>query len=224
MDKIGLFGGTFDPIHRGHVHIARAVAEELALQAVVLIPAGDPYHKAAPTRTPAVQRLAMVELALAEAPYLAASDCDLRRTGATYTWDTVQRFRQAYPRAQLWWLLGMDSLLHIHTWHRYRDLLAAVNVAVAPRGEAGLPEINPALQDWLPQALAKARQQPHGADGGRLHVLQTNWLPVSSSAIRQAYARGEVKAAAADLSPAVAAYIARHRLYAATAANHGDHA
>ena len=108
--KIGLFGGTFDPIHQGHVHMALAFAAELALDSVILIPAGDPYHKEQP-RTAAAHRLAMVEAAIAEHPQLAVSDCDMVREGATYTVDTVQIFRQLFPQAQLWWLLGMDSLL-----------------------------------------------------------------------------------------------------------------
>lgn len=213
MKRLGLFGGTFDPVHCGHVAMAQAFADELALETVVLIPAGDPYHKTEATRTAAADRLAMVRAAVTGDARLAVSDCDVLREGATYTFDTVQMFRQAFPQAQLWWLLGMDALLQIHTWHRYRALLAEVNLAVAARGTAGLQQLDASLHHWLPQALAKARQQPEGCDGGRLHLLQTPWLPVSSSDIRAAYRQGTPAVAAAKLPPAVAEYIARHGLY-----------
>ncbi len=117
MKNIGLFGGTFDPIHNGHLHIARAFADEIGLDLVVFLPAGDPYHKDS-TRTPAQERLNMVELAIADEPKFAASDCDIVRDGATYTFDTVQIFRQQFPGAQLWWLMGSDSLMQLHTWKK----------------------------------------------------------------------------------------------------------
>ena len=118
MPRIGLFGGTFDPIHNGHLHIARSFADELDLESVILLPAGDPYHKTTP-RTAAHHRLAMAEIAAQADSRLAVSDCDIVRQGATYTHDTVQIFRQHFPAAELWLLIGMDSLLHLHTWHRW---------------------------------------------------------------------------------------------------------
>ena len=114
MKNIGLFGGTFDPIHNGHLHIARAFADEIGLDTVVFLPAGDPYHKD-PSRASAQDRLIMTELAIADDPHFAASDCDIVRDGATYTFDTVQIFRQQFPAAQLWWLIGSDNLMKLHT-------------------------------------------------------------------------------------------------------------
>lgn len=213
MIRIGLFGGTFDPVHNGHLRIARTFADELAVDTVVFIPAGDPYHKDTPTRTAATHRLAMVARAIAGEARFAASDCDTARRGATHTFDTVQIFRQAYPQAQLWWLLGMDALLGIHTWHRYQALLASVNIAVAARGSQSLNQINSALRAWLPEALAKAQQQPEGNDGGRLHLLQAAWSDISATQIRQAYAAGKGAASRGDLPADVASYIAQHHLY-----------
>ena len=112
--RIGLFGGTFDPIHKGHTHIARAFADELKLDSVIFLPAGDPYHKDG-AQTPSEHRLAMTELAASADPRFAVSDCDIVRGGATYTFDTVQIFRQQFPTAELWWLLGMDSQQKKHT-------------------------------------------------------------------------------------------------------------
>ncbi len=156
----------------------------------------------------------MVELAIADEPRFAASDCDMVRIGATYTFDTVSIFRQAYPQAQLWWLMGMDSLLHIHQWQRYQALLQQANFAVAPRGEGRLAAVAPAVQQWLPEALAKAVRQPQGHDGGRLHLLQTPYWPISSTEIRAQCGHG--RAGVQEVLPAaVAAYIAKNHLYQA---------
>ena len=210
--KIGLFGGTFDPIHQGHVHMALAFAAELALDSVILIPAGDPYHKEQP-RTAAAHRLAMVEAAIAEHPQLAVSDCDMVREGATYTVDTVQIFRQLFPQAQLWWLLGMDSLLQLHTWRHWQTLVRQANIAVAARGADNLNRVNPALHGWLPEALAKQVQQPEGSDGGRLYLLQAAPYAASATAIRSALAAGTAAPDVANIPPPVAEYITRHGLY-----------
>ena len=117
--KLGLFGGTFDPIHNGHLHIARAFADQLHLGNVIFLPAGDPYHKIK-TQTSASHRLAMTRLAIEHDERFAVSDLDIVRKGATYTIDTLHIFKQHYPNAQLWWLLGMDSLMQLHTWKNCR--------------------------------------------------------------------------------------------------------
>ena len=133
MNKLGLFGGSFDPIHNGHLHIARAFADELALDSVIFLPAGDPYHKNA-TSASAAQRLAMVEAAIESDSRFAASDVDMVRDGATYSVDTVQIFRQHFADAELWWLMGMDSLLQLHTWKNWRTFARLTHIAVAARG------------------------------------------------------------------------------------------
>ena len=169
MPRIGLFGGTFDPIHNGHLHIARSFADELDLESVILLPAGDPYHKTAP-RTAAHHRLAMAEIAAQADSRLAVSDCDIIRQGATYTHDTVQIFRQHFPAAELCLLLS--------------------SLAQAPAP----------LQTWLAEALPQ----------GRLHILQAEPLPISSSQIRQQLAAEHTSP---DLPPAVLGYIRQHQLY-----------
>ncbi|WP_338809220.1 nicotinate (nicotinamide) nucleotide adenylyltransferase [Neisseria leonii] len=198
--RIGLFGGTFDPVHNGHTQIARAFADELALDTVIFLPAGDPYHKNAP-RTPAEHRLAMTQLAVRDDARFAVSDCDIVRSGATYTVDTVQIFRQQFPQAQLWWLMGMDSLLQLHTWKNWQMLVRQTRIAVAARGESSLSAVPSELRNWLGGAL----------ENGTLHLLQTPLYPVSSSEIR-----GRLKSGpAADewLDAAVADYIRCHGLY-----------
>ena len=204
MPRIGLFGGTFDPIHNGHLHIARSFADELDLESVILLPAGDPYHKTAP-RTAAHHRLAMAEIAAQADSRLAVSDCDIIRQGATYTHDTVQIFRQHFPAAELWLLIGMDSLLQLHTWHRWQDLVRQCRIAAAPRPGSSLAQAPAPLQSWLAEALPQ----------GRLHILRAEPLPISSSQIRQQLATGHTSP---DISPEVLSYIQQHQLYCHTGA------
>ncbi|PIT49851.1 nicotinate-nucleotide adenylyltransferase [Snodgrassella communis] len=211
MKRIGLFGGTFDPPHNGHIHIAQAFADELELESVIFIPAGEPYHKQVVTRTTAAQRLAMVEQMIAVDERFSVSDCDVVRKGPTYTIDTVSLFHQVFAQAQLWWLLGMDSLLQLPNWHRYEALLQGVNLAIAQRGEQRLAALPATLQQWLPEALAKNLTTPEGNDGGRAVLLQASFLPVSSTDIRKQWPMGSH-----DCVPAsVAEYIDRECLYQA---------
>ena len=204
MPRIGLFGGTFDPIHNGHLHIARSFADELDLESVILLPAGDPYHKTAP-RTAAHHRLAMAEIAAQADSRLAVSDCDIVRQGATYTHDTVQIFRQHFPAAELWLLIGMDSLLQLHTWHRWQNLVRQCRIAAAPRPGSSLAQAPAPLQNWLAEALPQ----------GRLHILQAEPLPISSSQIRQQLATQHTSP---DIPPEVLGYIRQHQLYCHTGA------
>ena len=199
MPRIGLFGGTFDPIHNGHLHIARSFADELDLESVILLPAGDPYHKTAP-RTAAHHRLAMAEIAAKADSRLAVSDCDIVRQGATYTHDTVQIFRQHFPAAEFWLLIGMDSLLQLHTWHRWQNLVRQCRIAAAPRPDRSLAQAPGPLQSWLAEALPQ----------GRLHILQAEPLPISSSQIRQQLATEHTSP---DIPPEVLSYIQQHQLY-----------
>ena len=180
MNKLGLFGGSFDPIHNGHLHIARAFADELGLDKVIFLPAGEPYHKTAP-RTPAAQRLAMVEAAIEGDSRFAASDVDMVRDGATYSVDTMQIFRQHFADAELWWLMGMDSLLQLHTWKNWRTFARLTNIAVAARAGQSLNLAPPELRDWLGEALQQ----------GSPKILSAPLLDISSSAIRRRVAAGE---------------------------------
>ena len=200
MTKLGLFGGSFDPIHNGHLHIARAFADELGLDNVIFLPAGEPYHKHS-TRTPAAQRLAMVEAAIAGDARFAASDVDMVREGATYSVDTVQIFRQHFANAELWWLMGMDSLLQLHTWKNWRTFARLTHIAVAARAGQSLNLAPPELCDWLGEALQQ----------GSLKILSAPLRDVSSSAIRRRAAAGQ--SIADDVPEAVARLIGQWGLY-----------
>lgn len=200
MKKIGLFGGTFDPIHNGHLHIARAFADEVGLDMVVFLPAGDPYHKDS-TQTAARHRFAMTELAIRDDERFAVSDCDIVREGATYTFDTVQIFRQQFPTAQLWWLLGMDSLLQLATWKKWQTLVRQVNIAVAARQGDSLNQAPRELHGWIGEAL----------QNGSFKLLNTPMYDASSTDIRRRLATGQ--SAEQWLQRRVERYIEQHKLY-----------
>lgn len=199
MEKIGLFGGTFDPIHNGHLHIARAFADEIGLDTVVFLPAGGPYHKDAAAAS-AADRLAMVELATAEDARFAVSDCDIVREGATYTFDTVQIFRRQFPSAQLWWLMGSDSLMKLHTWKKWQMLVRETNIAVALRQGGSLKHVPHQLHAWLGNAL----------QDGSVRILSAPMHNTSSTEIRRNLAGQGVSD---GIPPAAARYIREHRLY-----------
>lgn len=209
MRRIGLFGGTFNPPHNGHIHIAQAFADELKLDSVIFIPAGEPYHKQVTSGTTAAQRLAMVERVCAIDERFCVSDCDLLHKGPTYTFDTISRFRQVFAQAQLWWLLGMDSLLQLPKWYRYKALLGSINLAIAARGDSGLDTIPAELRLWLPAALNKMMLKPESCDGGRAYLLQASYLPISSTYIRNHWSNGGRD----DVPSAVAEYIDRECFY-----------
>lgn len=213
MKRIGLFGGTFDPPHNGHLHIARAFADELKLDSVIFIPAGEPYHKTHILQATAQQRLAMVELAIADDSRFAVSNCDLLRTGATYSFDTVSIFRQVFAQVQLWWLLGMDSFLQLPTWHRYQAFLRDVNLAVAMRDSYELSKLPLSLQDWLPQALTKTQNQPEGVDGGRAYLLACATMNISSTQLRNECCHDQYDLLRTQMPSAVVDYIRHERLY-----------
>ena len=202
MNNIGLFGGSFNPIHNGHLGIARAFADEIGLDTVLFLPAGMPYHKGGGT-IPASARMDMVQAALAEAgdARFAASDIDMVRQGATYSADTVQIFRQNFPTAQLWWLMGLDSLMQLASWKNWRTFARLTNIAVAARAGQSLGHAPRELHAWLGQAL----------QDGSLKILSAPLRDVSSSAIRQRVAAGEN--IADDVPDAVARLIAEWGVY-----------
>ena len=171
------------------------------MDTVVFLPAGDPYHKPQATQTSAAHRLAMTELAAAEDARFAVSDCDIVRGGATYTFDTVQIFRQQFPAARLWWLLGSDSLMKLHTWKKWQTLVKQTHIAVAMREGDSLGQTPRELHAWLGEAL----------QNGSVRILQAPLYDISSTRIRQDIRNGSLPDGL--IPPQVARYIREHGLY-----------
>jgi nicotinate-nucleotide adenylyltransferase len=191
MRRSGLFGGSFDPVHSAHVALARLALDQLGLDEVRWIPAGQPWQK---TRrlTAASDREAMVRLAIEGEDRFVLDRIELRRSGVSFTLDTVRELEATTPDTQWVLILGQDQYATLHTWHDWRELIAKVTLAVANRPDAK-PEVNPQI------AL-----EPH-------HSLTLPMMDVSSTEVRRRVAAGE---SIAGLVPdTVARYIENHGLY-----------
>jgi nicotinate-nucleotide adenylyltransferase len=191
MKRVGLFGGSFDPVHNAHVALARLALEQLHLDEVRWIPAGQPWQK---TRILAsgADREAMVRLAIAGEPRFTLDRIELRRHGVTFTLDTVRLLAAAEPASEWFLILGQDQYATLHTWRDWRELVALVTLAIANRPDAE-PTVN-----------AHIAKMPH-------QIVMLPMMDVSSTEVRRRVAAGEP---IADLVPdAVARYIERRQLY-----------
>ena len=131
--RIGIMGGTFDPIHIGHLIAASEVHRALNLDRVMFIPAGQPWQKAEHDLSTSADRLAMVELAVAGDDRFVASDIEIRRPGATYAIDTVEQLRMENPDDEFFWIVGDDVLVRIPTWHEWQKFVELVTVVAVNR-------------------------------------------------------------------------------------------
>jgi nicotinate-nucleotide adenylyltransferase len=196
--KLGVMGGTFDPIHLGHVAMAEAGVECAGLDLVLLIPASVPPHRAAAT-APADDRLAMVRLAADGHPHLEASDIELRRPGPSYTVDTLRALARERPGVELHLLLGWDAAREIGAWYAPDEVLRLARPVVVSR--PGYPV--PTGRD-----LAKA-----GIEPSRAVLCDVRTPDVDSTDVRRLVEGGSSLAGLVD--PAVEAYLKRRHLYAA---------
>lgn len=197
-----LFGGTFDPIHHGHLIVARFAAERLGISRVTLIPAAEPPHKRAAAITPVEDRLAMCRLAVAGDSLFEVSDCEAARGGRSYTIQTIEQLRsQAGSEDHFFWLIGADSLHELPTWFRAQELveLCTMVTVARPGFELGrLETLRPAFSEAQILRL-------------RSHVLETPEIDISATEIRARVAAGK---STRYLTPdAVERYIAEHGLY-----------
>lgn len=213
MPPIGVFGGTFDPIHFGHLRLAEEMADALDLDRVLFIPAGQPPHREMP-RTAASHRLEMVRRAIAGNPRFVADVREVRRPDPSYTVDTLIALRAEVGEAQpLWLLLGADAFLGLPGWHDWRRLFDLANIAVAARPGARLLHADAIMEPLKSEVVRRqvsdaSPTQPAGA----VLLRATPPLDISATAIRDTLAR---RGSARYLLPdAVLDYIHEHRLYA----------
>ena len=193
MKRVGLFGGSFDPVHNAHVVLAATALDQLKLDELRWIPVGKPWQK---TRrlSDAADREAMVRLAIAGEPRFVLDRTELRRRGSSFTLDTVRELAAAEPGAKWFLILGQDQYASLHTWRDWRELLGLVVLAIANRPGAALA---------VNTQIARVEHQ----------AVLLPMMDVSSTEVRRRVAAGE---SIADLVPdAVARYIEQHRLYLA---------
>lgn len=207
--RIGLLGGTFNPVHIGHLRAALEVAEFMTLDELRLVPSARPPHREMPQAT-AEQRLAMVELAVADEPMLAVDDRELRRERPSYTVDTLESVRSELTADdQLFLLIGWDAFCGLPGWHRWQELLEHCHLLVLQRPDAD-SEAPESLRDLL---AARSVSDPLSliGPGGQISFIWQTPLAVSATQIRQLLASG--KSARYLLPDAVLAYIQAHQLY-----------
>lgn len=213
MKPVALFGGTFDPVHAGHIGLAQAALAQLETPTLVLLPAGNPYQKASQSLAPAHHRVAMLRLASAGCGGISVDERELRRTGATYTYDTLVELRREYgDEMGLVWLIGSDAFSRLDTWHRWQELFKLAHFAVIERAASPLSQYTCSRELWavLEPRLA-GLLQTHVQAAGAVVRLGSTPPPVSSTTIREKVARGE---SIRGLTPdPVCDYIEKHRLY-----------
>ncbi|WP_035854217.1 nicotinate-nucleotide adenylyltransferase [Deefgea rivuli] len=192
MQKIGIFGGTFDPIHYGHLALARCMRDSLALDEVRLIPTGLPPHRAVSAVSPA-QRLAWVRAAIVGEAGLLADDREVRRNGYCYTFDTLSEIQAENPQALLVWLIGADSWGNLPTWHRWRELLDLGHLLIAARPNFEIDAENSRLSPDLAEEFANRHviANTDTLSQGKISLLSSPLLPVSSTQVRDLLSRGE---------------------------------
>ncbi|MGI6459634.1 MAG: nicotinate-nucleotide adenylyltransferase [Candidatus Hydrogenedentales bacterium] len=189
--RIGVFGGTFDPIHEAHVRIAKAALQQARLDRVLFVVAAHPPHKSRRRlHASAEERLSMVEAALADEPQMEASRVELDREGPSYTAETLEGLQEQNPGAQLFLILGLDSLVELPNWRHPERILAAAHVLAAPR-----PGTCP-----VPESL-----------NGRYTLLELEPVEVSSTEVRNRAANREPYEEL--LPPPVRRYVKKHGTY-----------
>ncbi|HKJ05385.1 MAG TPA: nicotinate-nucleotide adenylyltransferase [Geopsychrobacteraceae bacterium] len=213
--KIGILGGTFNPVHFGHLHIAEEVFAACGLDQVWFVPTCQPPHKSLAEKVDFSQRLAMVEAAIEGVDHYRACDLEGRRGGTSYSVTTLELLREKHPGDSFYFIMGLDSFCDIGSWKAYARLFELAHIIVTARpGFSGDP------RDLLPVAIADqfcydadAKKLLHDAGFSVVFVSHTS-CDISSTSVRQAVANGE---SIDGLVPAkVIDYIAHHRLYAAT--------
>jgi nicotinate-nucleotide adenylyltransferase len=183
MQPIGLFGGTFDPIHYGHLRTAFELWQELRLAEVRFMPTGSPPHREQPYATPEM-RLDMVKAAVASQAAFVVDDREIRRTGVSYSVDTLTEVRKEFPDRSLCLLLGMDAFLGLPNWHRWRELLNLAHIVVAHRPGWKAPTMGPLGEVMVDHGTGTIRDL-HENPSGRVYVHAVTQLEISSTELRQ---------------------------------------
>lgn len=216
--RIGVLGGTFDPVHVGHLDAAQAARAALSLDHVLLAPSRMPPHRPYDPRAGVFHRFAMVTLAINDAPGLLASDVELLREGPSYTVDTLRTLHaRGWAPSQLFFIVGADAFAEIATWREYPGVLDAANFAVVARPGLTLEE----ACARAPGVLARVAGNAGESSSTRVHLVEANTPDVSSTVIRTRLAEhGNIDGL---VPPAVARHITAHNLYGAADALHGTY-
>lgn len=210
MKPIGILGGTFDPVHNGHIRLAVECYERLDLEEVRLIPLHTPPHRQQPTASPE-QRYKMLEMATEKIERLNVDDCELARGGISYTIETVKMMREKSNGISLCLLMGTDAFNSMYTWYQWKDLLNFVHIVIAERpGNVSQPD-NTGLQDFLISHQSGNLAELYDSPSGKIFVIAMPLLDISSTRIRDIFSAK--KSPAMLLPDSVIEYIKSNHIY-----------
>lgn len=220
MKRIALYGGTFDPVHTGHLAVAQALSKLFALDEVLFIPAAHAPHKRVSKVTPAIHRYAMLALATQGEPSLRVSTVEIDAPERPYTFETLARMRESLGNeAQLFFVMGADSWMEITTWREWERVLALSNhiVAVRPGYELSAEHVAPAIRERVVDLRGMdsehAARELDNDDGAKIYVTDAVSIDVSATMIRQAVREGRDADWLELVTPPVADYIRKYELY-----------
>jgi nicotinate-nucleotide adenylyltransferase len=188
MNPIGIFGGTFDPIHFGHLRTAFELQQSLRLSEMRFMPAGNPPHREV-TIASAEQRLEMVQAATQGQPGFVVDDREIRREGLSYSVDTMRTLRADFPERALCLIVGMDAFLGLPKWHQWRELLELAHLVVAHRPGWRAPSMGP-LGELLVDRGTGRINDLHEARAGCIYIHAVTQLEISSTEVRKLIAAG----------------------------------
>lgn len=183
MKPIGIFGGTFDPIHYGHLRTAFEMLQSLRFDEVRFMPCGSPPHRDEPVAN-AELRLQMVKTAVDAQPGFVVDDRELRREGPSYSVDTLNGLRQDLPDQSLGLIIGMDAFLGLPQWYHWREILELAHIVVAHRPGWKSPDVGP-LRDLLAERGTHRIDNLHEKSSGHIYIHDVTQLEISSSEIRE---------------------------------------
>jgi len=209
QQAIGILGGTFDPIHFGHLRTALELYQAHELAEVRLIPCYQPVHRKFPVASPE-HRLAMVRTAIADETALKVDNCEIQRKGPSYTIDTLEILREKLPHTPLCLIMGIDALLGFPSWHRWEDILKSAHLLIAHRPQYHLPQTG-IVADLLKQRLKHHSSALHECLVGNIVLHPVTPLEISATDIRKQIAAGRNPRYL--LPDAVYQYIEQHGVY-----------
>jgi nicotinate-nucleotide adenylyltransferase len=209
VEPLAIFGGTFDPVHYGHLRCADEARQKLNLKSLYLLPAGTPPHRNAPGAT-ANQRLKMLQLALPEFPQLEIDDREIRRSGPSYMLDTLQELSTEFPQRPLLLLLGEDAANHLHSWFHWENLFALAHIVILTRPGAKA-EYRQDLAKQIQQRLAIDQQELFRSQAGGVLRLPVTSIDVSATTIKSVIRLG--RSPRVMLPGTVLDYINENHLY-----------
>lgn len=212
--RLGLHGGTFNPIHLGHLRGVETAREAFGLERVYFIPAALPPHKDEKIEVSPAQRFEMVRLAVEDNPAFQVSDVELSRPGKSYSIDTVLYFRKRYPGAELFFIVGLDSFLEVTTWKRYQDLFSLCHFVVLNRSgskRSDPPDLTPRVFWTNFRRGENADQWVHGPSGLVTYFVERPIMDISSSEIRERRRTG--RSVRYMMPEKVEAYVIENRFY-----------